>query len=102
MLVYRAQECWFQVVAESEHDNPEWYRRFVVLRLSPEQHAEECRWHDLFRAKVGVHTDYEELSQRPAVGFRWPREHWHEFYDPYQQRTPRDFSGNEVMGWFER
>jgi hypothetical protein len=102
MLAYRGQECWYQVVAQSEDDDAGWYRRFVVLRLSPEQYAEERRWHELFRAKVGVHTDYEEQKQRPRVGFLWPREHWREFYEPYQRRTPPDFSGNEVLGWFER
>ena len=27
MLVYRGEECWFQVVAESEEDDSPWYRR---------------------------------------------------------------------------
>jgi hypothetical protein len=102
MLAYRGEECWFQVVAESEDDAAPWYRRFAVLRLTPEQHAEECRWHELFRSKVGVHTDYEPRGPRPAGGFLWPREGWHEFYDPYRRRTKPDFSGNEVLGWFER
>jgi hypothetical protein len=100
MLLYRGEECWFQVVAESEDYNPHWYLRFVVLRLTPEQHAEECRWHELFRTKVGVHTDYDKQEQR-AVGFLRPRERWHEFYGPYQRRTPPEFSGNQVLGWFE-
>ncbi len=102
MLDYRGEQCWFQIVAESEEDDSPWYRRFVVLRLTPEQHAEESRWHELFRARVGVHTDYEEQKTRPAEGFLWPKEHWHEFYDAYKQRTPPHFSGCEVLGWFER
>ena len=102
MLVYRGEQCWFQVIAENRDDEPAWYRRFAVLRLTPEQHAEECRWHELFRTKVGVHTDYEEPPQRPPVGYLWPREQWHEFYEPYRRRTPPDFSANEVLGWFER
>jgi hypothetical protein len=101
MLTYRGEECWFQVASESEDDNSDWYRRFVVLRLSPAQHAEECRWHELFRTKVGIHTDHDERQRLPAEGI-WPREHWHEFYDPYRQRTPPDFSSNEVLGWFQR
>ena len=102
MLAYRGEECWFQVVAESGDDAADWYRRFVVLRLSPEQRAEERQWHELFRAKVGVHSGNEEPGQRPPVGFLWPRERWREFYDPYRQRTPPDFSANVVLGWFER
>jgi hypothetical protein len=101
MLLYRGEECWFEVVAESEDDAAGWHRRFAILRLSPEQHAEELQWHELFREKVGGHTDYDAQGQRP-VGALKPRERWHEFYDAYQQRTPPDFSGNEVLGWFER
>jgi hypothetical protein len=100
MLLYRAEECWFEVFAESEDDAAGWYRRFAVLRLSLEQHAEELRWHELFRRCVGTHTDYGESEQRPA-GALQPRERWAEFYDAYNQRTPPDFSGNEVLGWFE-
>ncbi|MBI1915895.1 MAG: hypothetical protein HYS12_14340 [Planctomycetes bacterium] len=100
MLLYRAEECWFEVIAESEDDAEEWNRRFVVLRLSAEQRAEELRWHELFREKVGLHTDYDAQGQR-SVGSLQPRERWNEFYDAYRQRSPRDFSDNEVLAWFE-
>jgi hypothetical protein len=100
MLSHRGQECWFEVVAESEDDASGWYRRFAVLRLSPDQHAEELRWHELFRRCVGGHTDYTEDGQRP-VGELQPCERWAEFYDAYRRRTPPDLSGCEVVGWFE-
>jgi hypothetical protein len=100
MLLYHGEECWFEVVAESEDDAAVWYRRFAVLRLSPEQHAEESRWHELFRRCVGHHTDYDQSGQLP-VGALQPRERWAEFYDAYRQRVPPDFSGCEVIGWFE-
>ena len=70
------------------------------VRLSPEQRAEEWRWHELFCRCVGVHTDYDESGRRP-VGALQPRERWAEFYDACRQRPPPDFSGNEVIGWFE-
>jgi hypothetical protein len=98
MLLYRGEERWFELVAEG--DEAGWYRRFVVLRLSPEQHAEERRWHDLFRQHVGLHTDYDPQGQRPVGALR-PRAQWQGFYDAYRQRTSADFSGNEVLGWFE-
>jgi hypothetical protein len=100
MLVYRGERHWFEVVAEREDDAEGWYRRFAVIRLAPDQLAEELRWHELFREKVGVHTDYDERGRRP-VGSLQPRERWPEFYDAVRQRTPADFSGNEVVGWFE-
>jgi hypothetical protein len=100
MLVYRGEQCWFQVVAENETDD--WFRRFVVIRLTPEQLADELRWHELFRQKVGLHTDYDEHGHRELDKSLHPREHWREFYDAYQHRTPHDFATNGVLGWFER
>jgi hypothetical protein len=100
MLRYRGESCWFEVIAENDDDAAGWYRWFAVLRLSPEQHAEELRWHELFQRCVGTHTDYDEAGQRP-VGALQPRERWAEFYETYRQRTPPDFTSNEVLGWFE-
>jgi hypothetical protein len=99
MLVYHGEPCWFEVVAESEAGGEGGYRRVAVTRLSPDQLAEEQRWHDLFRQKVGVHNDYDERGQR--VWALQPVERHREFYEAYRQRTPRDLSGCEVLGWFE-
>jgi hypothetical protein len=100
MLIHQDRECWFQMVAESEDEASGWYRWFAVLVLSPEQHAEEQQWHELFRECVGGHSDYPESGRRPAGDVR-PREQWSGFYDLYRQRVPRDFSRCEVVGWFE-
>lgn len=98
LLVFQGEECWFEMVAESETET--WYRRFAIVRLSPEQLAEERRWHELFQRFVGTHTDYSE-SGRGEAGTVHPRE-WHRgFYDQYEHRTPRDFSHNPVLAWFE-
>ena len=99
-FVHEREEQYVEVVAESEDEAAGWYRRFAIPRLSPEQRAEELWWHELFRRCVGTHTDYAESGQRP-VGALQARERWAEFYDAYRQRTPPDFSGNEVLGWFE-
>lgn len=100
MLVYRGEECWFEVIDECEDPDADWYRRFVILRLSAEQLAEEKRWHELFREKVGGHTDYDDRGKR-QVGLLHPEEKWKEFYDAYRERTPPDFSDNAVLGWME-
>jgi hypothetical protein len=101
MLDFNGERCWFQVVAENEDENADgWYRRFAIVRLSPEQLAEECRWHELFRSNVGVHTDYDAFGKRQIDAVR-PREQWGEFYDAYKGRRPLDLSEDEVLGWFE-
>jgi hypothetical protein len=100
MLLYRGDEFWFEVIAESADDVIGWYRRFAVIKLSMEQHAEEWRWHRLFQENVGAHTDYDDAGQRP-LGSLQPEEKWPRFYQEYRNRMPRDFSGNEVVGWFQ-
>lgn len=99
MLEHRGQKHWF----ETFYDDPDiaTYPRFqFVLRLSAEQMAEEETWHNLFRAKVGTHTDYDETSRR-TIGALHPRIMWDEFYIPYRQRIPLDLSNAEIVAWFE-
>lgn len=98
VLVYRDERCWFQVIEENPGD--EWYRRFAIVRLTDEQLREECYWHDLFREKVGTHTDYDADGKRSAGELR-PKEKSHEFYNAYKGVQPWDLSDSAVLGWFE-
>jgi len=58
-------------------------RRFAVLRLTPAQVAEEMRWH-------------EELRQRVGGGRNWD---W--WMGEYRRRARPNYSACEVIGWFE-
>ena len=101
VLEFDGECCWFQVIAENEDEDLRgWYRRFAVVRLTPEQLAEQYRWHDLFRENVGWHTDYVKDLPGRYEGLR-PREQWDVFYGPYKLRIPLDLSRNEVVVWFE-
>ena len=105
LLVYREQKLWFEMLDESvghpgDPQYPGWYRRYAILRLTREQLEIEEKWHELFREKVGAHTDYDENGSRP-IGQVMPREMWNEFYEPAVKRTPEDFSSCEVVGWYE-
>jgi hypothetical protein len=101
MLELNGARCWFQVIAENEdQDLRGWYRRFAVVRLTPEQLAKECRWHELFRERVGWHTDYVKDLPGRYEGLR-PREQWQAFYVPYEKRAPLNLSSCEVIAWFE-
>jgi hypothetical protein len=101
MLEFNGEPCWFEFIVENEdEDLTGWYRRFVVVRLTPEQLAEENRWHELFRKHVGTHTDYEKSGPNRYEGLR-PRDEWNAFYEQYKKRVPLDLSSDEVLAWFE-
>ncbi|HEY7426082.1 MAG TPA: hypothetical protein VH682_17760 [Gemmataceae bacterium] len=97
LCLYQGRKCWFQVCAEGEEEEGDpFYRRFLLLELSPEQLADEERWHELFRQKVGTHTDHGE-----ARGELKRKEMWQEFYDEYAKRPKVDYTVNQPVGWFE-
>lgn len=113
MLEYQGKPYWFQICAEADADtkptpdssSPDglqltgWYRRYTLLKLSDAQLQEERYWHELFRQKVGTHTDYDEEEENS--GEVRPKETHAEFYEPYKAYTRPDLSDNEVIGWFE-
>lgn len=100
LLEYRGERLWFQLAEEADDPVAGWYRRYLVVRLTPEQLREEEKWHGLFRRCVGTHTDYRSDERQP--GAVHPREQWSEFYDAYAKRNPRSLDENEVVGWFGR
>jgi hypothetical protein len=97
LLQFRGNKYWFEICEGQEEDDE--YVRYVILELTSEQLAEEEYWHELFRQKVGNHTDYDEKDNRP-IGALKPRENWKAFYDEHKHRKPRDYSNNNVVGWF--
>ena len=106
ILLFANEYCWFKVIDNrfleptTCHSNPlrigaiidesEDPRKFIVIRLTAEQLLEEQYWHNLFCENV-----------RGNTGLR-PREQWDNFYGPYKNRKPQDFSSNDILGWFEQ
>lgn len=97
VMAYRDQMVWFEVF--DEPDEPDVFRRFLLIALTPEQLAEERYWNELFRKKVGTHWDYDDSGNWVRGSLR-PKETQGEFYEPYRKRAPQDFSENEIIGWF--
>jgi hypothetical protein len=95
MCLYENRKYWFDMLDAGENGDSA-PRRFLVLDLSTQQLAEEERWHDLFRAKVGTHCDFEEAHPEVKA-----RELHPEFYEAYKKRVKPDYSNNPVIGWFE-
>jgi hypothetical protein len=96
LLLYEGCKYWFE-----NYDDPEaTRRRYLVIELTDEELWEAEYWHELFREKVGTHTDYAD-DGRHRSGSVKPKDRWNEFYEPFQKRVPADYSENTVIGWFE-
>ena len=101
LLVFDGCKYWFQMFEESaDPDLKDFYRRFLVLELTPAQLEEEERWHALFQEKVGYHSD-SRYNQREELAQLKPRNVQVEFYNLYKARVPLDVNANRAIGWFE-
>jgi hypothetical protein len=100
MCLHDGEKCWFDMVKEYNNGS----RTFKVVRLTPEQLKEEEYWHDLFEEKVSTASSYDENERRHLSADHShlrPYELHHEFYDEQKKnRKDRDFSKNEVIGYF--
>jgi hypothetical protein len=95
VCILRGTRHWFQMLDEDEVLTQ---RRFVVLRLSAAQLADEEEIHARFERYVGTHTTYDDAGRR--AGSARDRSDWSRFYDWYKQRAPRDYSRNEAVAWW--
>lgn len=95
ICVYKDEKCWFDCVKEYASGS----RIFKLVRITSEQLKEEEYWHNLFREHVGTHTDYDENERRDGKGVK-SQDNWHKFYDKQKDRKKRDFSKNEIVGYF--
>ena len=79
-----------------ENDNTEsedYYRRYLVIKLTDKQLEQEEYWHNLFQEKVGTHNDFDDNGIRHTRNIKL-RELHQEFYDAYQKSEKNDLSNN--------
>jgi hypothetical protein len=97
LCLYNGEKHWFQATEEwYEEDKPYW-RRFAVVKLTPEQIVDEEKWHELFKEKVGESLPYVDgVLVRNTEPLK-PKEKWHEFYDVYKHN---EYCEN-IVGYFE-
>lgn len=99
MARYKGELHYFKMVEQSECDAggvyPGWYRRYALIKLTPEQMEAELTRHTAFREHVSERCDYENPG--PVK----PRETHHLFYDKYPPSGEfHSLDDNEVLGWF--
>lgn len=102
MLRYEGNERWFNMIQENEaSDAGQWYRRFAVVRLTPEQLDREHKVREDFARYVGMHSDYVQ-GRRSLQGCQ-PKDQHHRFYDEHLEYCrSRNFENSEVIAWFQR
>jgi len=110
VAVCNGMHCWFEMIHEDHEIRPriaedgerwnDYYARFLLVELTEEQFEEEKKWNDLFREKVGTHWDYDEAGKR-LPGSVKPQQMWWDYYLSLENRSPRDYSSNRIVGWFE-
>jgi hypothetical protein len=71
--------------------------RWLLVRLAPEQIAEEERWHALFAEHVGQHWCMHPEPHPPLAEPGDPER----FYGPLRARAKVDLTGNAVLGWLD-
>jgi len=104
MCEYKDEMYWYALHHENYKKNAKYWRRYVVIKLTPEQMAEELKWHNLFVEKVGDHFCCDERGHRNRDGVK-PQRLWHEFYDEFNKvkDTLRGYEENQeaAIGWFD-
>ena len=99
LVRFHGEPAWYVLAEEEQEPYTEgWYRRYWLVRLSPEQAAQEMKWRDLFRTHVSTYGDAEVRESERGVR---PHSEWSQYYEPYSQRAPLALDDNEVPGWFE-
>ncbi|HEY8076885.1 MAG TPA: hypothetical protein VIF62_22315 [Labilithrix sp.] len=99
MVEHQGERClmvlYDRPVARSDADEYRW----LLVRLTPEQQAEEERWHTLFAQHVGEHwcLHADQPHGFPADTTRDPQL----FYGPHAARGELDLTANTALGWLD-
>lgn len=78
---------------------------YAVIELTNQQKQEEEKWRNLFREKVGTHTDFGETGKKRGGNLVKPQRMHREFYEPYEKEQAgknkfESYCRNEVIGFF--
>ena len=109
VVIYRGCPYW----TESRHDDEfqqrvdeqgevwtDWFKPYVLVELTSEQHQKIVHQHEVFRACVGTHNDYDEAGERllPALSVIHPKEQWAGYYNMKWEKL--SLEDNHIVGWF--
>ena len=93
MVEHGGERCLMVLIEDSEP------YRWLLIRLTPQQLAEEQVWHDLFAQHVGEHWCFH-----PDTPHAFPEKAPIDpdlFYRPYAARPAPDYRANALIGWLD-
>lgn len=95
IVEHEGEKCL--MILHGELDGSDRPYRWLLIRLSPEQLADEEKWHALFVEHVGDHWCFHgsAITHPPPSGEASPEK----FYGPYGERPPLDIAKSTVLGW---
>lgn len=93
---FSATDEWYEVYdGENKH---EYFRKFEIYEMTPEQIATEEKWHQLFIEKVGDSYKYVDGNRWVSEELK-PQGQWHEFYDKYKEYERPKYK--EAIAYFD-
>lgn len=72
--------------------------RWVIFELTPDQLADEQKWHGLYVEHVGDHWCFHDATVLPHAAPVQPRDP-ERFHALYKDREDLDLSSNVALGW---
>ena len=102
MCEYNGQRYWYHCHHENYKKGAKYWRRYGVFKLTPEELAEEEKWHRLFVDKVGDHFDCDENGHRKRGELKSYSVH-NEFYDEFNkwERPRYEQKSDRAIGFFD-
>lgn len=88
MCLHNNEKHWFHC---EDEDGEGFWRRFSIIKLTPEQVADEEKWHEFFKEKVGESFPYADGIRVKNETPLKPQSMWHEFYDVYKDRIKPEY-----------
>jgi hypothetical protein len=96
VVEHRGTRCLMVLHHQDVHsDNP---YKWVLFELTPEQLAEEQKWHGLYVEHVGDHWCFHDGSVIAHPAPVQPRDP-ERFHALYKEREDLDLSANVALGW---
>lgn len=94
--LFNNDRLWYTCYDEGYGED--WYRKFVLLRLSDEKWKEIDFSHGMFQDYVGTHTDYDENGKRTIGADLKPRiePNHNKFYSWFKENPLENIDGEQV------